>query len=285
MGKKMKKKSGKVLILEIIVFLAAIFFVYINRSVLFPKKPVPPVPALNPVIKLYQSSDIFSQIELKKQLIDPNLKVDIYQNNDFIHSVKENYFPYNARLVMDIPQDQLVAMKCLPEQIYLERKGKYAILPSGATVFESFTPKDHELLKLVDILKSQAKTGYTLAQFIACKSEDGRYIVKYNVIATERAAYGYANSTNPTAFFTQISGDWQIRDVSYISSDGAYCRYPIELTKSNLLYFECDMYGWTRTSTGARVTHADIYRIDLNEGKYSKIASCGYSITGVYCQN
>lgn len=282
MSKKIKKKgSGKVLVLEIIILFAAILFVFLNRAVLFPQKPSPETPVLSPVVKLYQSKDIFSQIELKKQQVDPNITKDIYKNNDFINPVKENYFPDNARAEMNVPQDQLVPMKCLPEQIYLERKGKFAILPANTGNFESFTPIDTELLKLVDTLISQVKSGYTLAQFFACKTEDGRYIVKYNAIATDRVAYGFASETNPTAFFTQITPDGQIRDAAYISSDKAFCRRPIELTKSNLLYFECDFHA-SPSGTG-RVTQADLYRIDLDAARYTRVTSCMYQASGNFC--
>lgn len=96
-----------------------------------------------------------------------------------------------------------------------------------------------------------------------------------NAIASGRDKYGFT-VPNITAFFAEVLPNGAFKDTSYIPLESnTYCRTPIQLTKTNLFYYECARY-----STDSRLTSplgSSVYRINLNTLKYNIISICTYT--------
>lgn len=212
-----------------------------------------PTPTPNPTISLYKKDNIFAEIEFKDRQIETS-------------SIPEKLKPEL------VEKADLQRMKCMPEQIYLGRSGyEYSILQNDSQAQKEINLKDEKLLKIISTLQERIPEEYTLSQFIACLTEDERYIVKYNGIVESRANVGYSTQ-NPVAFVGQILQDGTLQDAAYITLENTFCRTPIQLTKNNMFYLECNSYlGLNGTG---EIRERFFYRINLKDLQYTMLTRC-----------
>ena len=212
-----------------------------------------PTPTPNPAISLYEKDNIFAEIEFKERQIESS-------------TIPQKLIPEL------VEKADLQKIKCMPEQIYLGRGGyKYSILQNDSQLQKEIHLKDEKILEIISILQKRIPEEYTLSQFIACLTEDGRYIVKYNGIVESKASVGFSTQ-NPVAFVGQILADGTLQDAAYITLENTFCRTPIQLTKNNMFYLECDSY-YGLNGTG-EVAERFFYGINLKDLRYSLLARC-----------
>ena len=212
------------------------------------------VPTPNPVISMYSKDDIFKEIQFKER------------------QVEDSTIPELLKKELLNPNTALSKMKCMPDQIYIGRSGyKYSILQNDSQSQKEVKLNDQKMLDLISLLDNKMPKGYVLSQLFACKTEDERYIIKYNGIVTERAAQGYSTQT-PVAFISQVFSDGTIQDAAYISLDNSFCRTPIQLTKDGLFYLRCDTY-FGINGTG-EISQSHYYKIDLKKLNHSVLSKC-----------
>ena len=216
--------------------------------------------------EIYSSNDIFAEIEYAKRQHDASLTT-LGDETYFVSEKAHNE-------IMRIPSDRLAPLKCMPEQIYINRAGyKHVVLSSDSPEYKPVEIHDSFILSTIDRLEHKLPEGYALTQFFLCKTEDNRVIAKYNSIIDENQQTGYQITTRPTAFISQISPDGIIQDLSYITiEERAFCRYPIQLTKDNQFYLACNSHdGQNGNGT---INSSFVYRINLNTLGFSLISRC-----------
>lgn len=268
------RKAGLVGVLGIVIFI--IFFLTIKQQIRtneISSSAPSPIPTIN-IKELYAKEDVFQNLSFK------NKQIDLFQKD----SKGIFYLSVETRNELLKPKNvDLIAMKCMPEQIYIDRQGfRYSILQNDSPAQKEIILKDSNLMGIISKLQNKMPAGYALSQFIACMTEDKRYVVKYNGIIKERTQYGYSIA-NPVAFISQIFPNGQIQDASYITLlNSAFCRIPIQLTKNNLFYFNCNSY-YGQNGTG-RIKESYTYRIDLNNLNFSLISQCSLNTGTLVCK-
>ena len=179
--------------------------------------------------------------------------------------------------------DELVAMQCMPEQIYLgwENK-KYSYMLFDGT-YQEIHVTDPQLLNLLDQLQKTIENGYVVSQFLACHTKDNRFIVKYNAILNGEATDGWSLDTKIVAYFAQIFPDGRIQNVAYIPLHPfEYCRDPLQLTKNNIFYYSCGIYENNSRMVPPHQNY--LYKIDMNKLDFTILSHCVFSNLTATCE-
>lgn len=259
MAKKNKNKSARpkisislVLVLVATLILIGILGIKITKMINKPNNNQS-TPSPNPIVILYSKDDIFGEIEFKDRQIEPS-KIPQELTSEMVKNAS------------------LKKMKCMPEQIYLGRSGfRYSILQNDSQFQKKVDLRDEKLFEIISKLQKRLPEEYTLSQFIACLTKEGRYIVKYNGIIESRASAGYSTQ-NPVAFVAQIYQDGTLQDAAYITLENTFCRTPIQLTTDNYFYMECNSYyGYNGTG---EVNERFFYRINMTDLNFKLLSKC-----------
>ena len=156
---------------------------------------------------------------------------------------------YPSELV-DIEEDSLLGIRCSQQQYVRQMDKWYSDYDNKIEL------KDTNLLRLIESASTDLKGSKTdsFIFFSSCATENGGTIVKYEKWA------GGGGSRN-VAYFGVVNASGNVERVTSIKSDGIpyfTCNKPLELTTSNVLYYEC---GGGDGGSGS----ASIYKIDLNK--------------------
>lgn len=123
---------------------------------------------------LYKNPDIFSSLEFKQRQIDPNIK--LYNSSNLtLQNNPPNYFSSSVRNeLLSYKNSDLIPLKCMPEQVYINRHNiPYSFLSTDG-VYTKLDIIDPVILQLITRIQGEMPTGFTLSQFLACKTNDNR---------------------------------------------------------------------------------------------------------------
>lgn len=124
---------------------------------------------------------------------------------------------------------------------------------------------DAQLLNLIQPANKTLPSGSgTISSIRGCETENGTYIVIYSLT---RGGGGAGSDT----YFAFANSDNSLQKITTIPSEnGAYfaCHQPLQLTKTNLLYYRC---------SGGEGTMASIYEVDLNKNTNKLFYQCIYT--------
>lgn len=276
MAKKKKKSSRRVLLVCIVAMLALFAFILTFKNPA-PKqeKAVNPISKYNSsIVSLYQSDNIFGSISPKKRQMSSNVKsLGFFQNDS--DSVVELFQKEVQNELSSFNDSQLMSMRCMPEQIYQNRYNmRFSFIePQGN--YKKVEIKDQEMLQLFSTLESSLNPEYTISQFIACKTPDNKFIVKYNPIIKGGETNGFDDRTNIRAFFAEVLPTGQVIELAYIPLKfNSYCRYPVQLTNTGEFYFACNAYRGNSTMEPPYGSY--LYRVNINTLKYTLLSSCEF---------
>lgn len=274
MAKRKQKRSLRNVVIAIFCVLLGIFFLYLfmsqNQSPkeLESESPLSAYP--KQIVSLYNGEGIFEKLPYKKRQISPSAL------NTGFHERYNTTAPAKfSKLAQDelSGKNNLIEMKCMPEQIYLNRDDiPYSFIePSGN--YKKVNLKDKEVLSVLSKLENSVGPKNTISQFIVCKTSDDRYLIKYNPILKGGEINGFNDPYNIQAFFAQILKNGQVQELAYIPLKfNAFCRLPVQLTTDGQFYFACDAYKGNSKLEASYASY--LYRINLNTLTYSLISSC-----------
>jgi len=192
-----------------------------------------------------------------KRQFDINKKIEISGGN-FIDYPKE---------ILSISENDLVAMRCSPYIWYGYNPDSYLYydenVPAGKiTTKDTKILTDERLLKLINEAKKTVPSK-TIGDIRFCDTEDSRTVFQYGTHAGGGGSQNVAN-------FGIVNSDGTVRKITAIPNDGApyfECRWPLQLTKSGLLYYEC---GGGDGFFGA----TSFYKINLIANTHSAVLKC-----------
>lgn len=196
---------------------------------------------------------------------------EIYSSKSFVKRQFDNDTKFF--LNQDYPQEvtnlndpDLVGMKCTPELVCVEPYEECTYYPEGADRSEpSYLTSDQGLLTLVKnsnetIDKSTTVYGNAIQEATLCRDENGREILRY-------ATGGGGGGGGSVDYIGLVNSDKTIKRIAAIKESTAYfgCQKPLQLTKDNILYYQCNGEG-----------ASFIYKISLNDSTALRILKCMY---------
>jgi len=192
-----------------------------------------------------------------KRQFDINKKIEISGGN-FIDYPKE---------LLSIGENDLVAMECSPYIWYSYNSDSYLYyeenIPAEKIITkDTKTLTDKKLLKLINEANKNVPSK-TIDDIRFCDTEDSRTVFQYG---THAGGGGNQNVAN----FGIVNSDGTVKKITAIPNDGApyfECRWPLQLTKSGLLYYEC---GGGDGFFGA----TSFYKINLTANTHSAVLKC-----------
>ena len=188
-----------------------------------------------------------------KRQFDINKQIKISENN-FIDYPKE---------IVNINENNLIGMKCSPYIWYGYDSDSYLYYDESVSVQkDTKTLTDKRLLKLITEAQKTVP-GKTIGDVRFCDIEDNRTVLQYGI-------HGGGGGSENTANFGVVNADGTVKKITAISNDGApyfECRQPLQLTKTNLLYYEC---GGGDGLLGA----TSFYKINLSNNSHSAVLKC-----------
>lgn len=215
---------------------------------------------------LYTEDNIFGLIPIVKRNFDLQKNIQVYQNNKDI--LIPYYLSSKAQDLVALKDNNLRSIQCMPNQIFHFETPDIMISPLiGIHLPNHIT--DRYLQKIMQSISAKIPIGYDWSQFTACKTDDARYIVKYNQVPKEHTYI--ANNDIAYAKIAVITPNWDIQNIVDIPNKSAYCNHFLALTDNNTLYFECSFYQPDINNRGN-----DIYKINLTTKSYSRISTCNF---------
>lgn len=218
----------------------------------------------------YTEKDIFSLIPSAIRNFDLDKNVSMYDNNELKTILVPYYKSSKVQDLIMLKDNQFHGMQCMPDQLFLFQVPNLVISPAfGLQVPANM--QDQRLKNIISIIQSPVSIGNLISQFIACKVDDGRYVVKYNQVTKD---HPYITKDDTVyAKIEIIDKANNLIHIADIPNKASFCNHFLELTKENILYFEC-------TSQENNIKGSNIYKIDLTAKNYSLISSCLFPMNG-----
>lgn len=159
--------------------------------------------------------------------------------------------------ITNISADNLVGMKC-GDSYTRQIDGSFTSYAGSKQAKNA----NSEILNLVEMAKKTIGEEQVHA-IMSCHTSNNKIILTYHTL-------GGGGGSKNVAHFALVSSNEIISKIVSIPNYGiAYfgCNKPLQLTTSNLLYYEC---GGGDSNTGSNA----IYKIDLNNYSYFSVLQC-----------
>lgn len=213
-----------------------------------------PSPAPQPPLSIQSLDEILNSKSFTKRQFDVSRKLQhgepLFQSLDY------------PQELVSINENDLVGMRCTPGLTCVSPYESCSYYPEGLERSKPpFTTADQKLLTLVKNANNiiDKKGSLPIEEIQLCEAENNQQILRYQ----DPNRGGGGGGTDHISLVNLDNGS--VKKVVTIDEPGAYfgCNQPIQLTKDNVLYYQCYSEG-----------KASIYSISLNNYTKTRILYC-----------
>lgn len=239
----------------------------------------------------FESGDYWAGIEPTKKNFDPlEMKLPTFFAQPEMGFA---YFSGNDNELLDLPDSSLQSIRCMPQQIYMEKEGSppnlinhgeknlYSIRTTdGNNSYFKVYINDSALLSLISGVGGNNRL---LTNFSACQTGEGGYVAQYN--GQKYAPYhagdqsvNYISENTPVTEIETIDKAGNTENIVSIPLPQKImsCERPLALTTDGMFYLACNYYFYDNVKF-FNVYGRYIYKIDLKGHSYSQLSQCQYS--------